>query len=96
MTDQFANVDKRFDCSTPLLGKYVTLQKYASDDDGGWGMELAEVELFRAVPAGPGDKQFWSVAASPRDPVHSMPRSHPLHLIDGNQSGDEYVGEVVV
>ncbi len=55
--------EKRFYCSSPLEGKYVTIQKYDSDDDD-WRLELVEVDILKLDAVRHDDKEYWIASSS--------------------------------
>ncbi len=69
--------EKRFYCSVPLEGKYITIQKYDSDDND-WRLELVEVDILKLNPVRPDDKEYWIASSS-----EVSANRHAYHAIDG-------------
>ncbi len=69
--------EQRFYCSTSMEGRYVTVQKYDTDN-GDWTMSIVEVDVLRLDPVRKTDKEYWIVSSS-----GSYSYDNPYHAISG-------------
>ncbi len=84
--------EKRFYCSTPLSGRYVSVQKYRTDN-GDWTLELAEIQILRLDPVRNTDKEYWRASSSGRF-IHNF-ALHAINDLPREITGDpKYVPSI--